>query len=335
MVLRMIKVIDNVSNQLNKLKPSIPVFPEGKSSPDRRVGIKNQDFGEQNSCFRYNFLSFKLKKSLKLTNFIQNTLEVKVLLILLLFLCSLKGMYAQTHFFNSFDGTKIAYTDKGEGYPVLLVHGFINSRTSWDKTELKKALLANGYRVIAPDLRGNGASDKPQNDEAYVNDAEVKDLKLLADKLKLKEYYAVGYSRGSIVLAKFLTEENRIKKAVLGGMGIDFTNPDWDRRHMFAAAFNGEITAETKGAVAYAKSIGADLRSLHLQQKYQSVTSKVALSNITAKVLVIAGDKDKDNGDPKDLKEAIPNAQFQLVPGDHNGTYKTAAFGEVILKFLE
>ncbi|WP_350292107.1 alpha/beta hydrolase [uncultured Croceitalea sp.] len=241
---------------------------------------------------------------------------------------------AQVKSFNSFDGVKIAYSDEGNGFPVVLIHGFINSRTSWDKTELKKVLLAKGYRVIAPDLRGNGDSDKPQSDQAYANDAEVRDLKLLANKLQLKEYDAVGYSRGSIVLAKLLTQENRIKKAVLGGMGIDFTNPDWDRRHMFAAAFVGKTTTETRGAVVYAKSIGADLRSLHLQQKHQPVTSKEALGSISAKVLVIAGDEDTDNGDPKALQEAIPNAELQLVPGEHNGTYKTAAFGEVILKFL-
>ena len=61
---------------------------------------------------------------------------------------------AQTKYFTSFDDVKIAYTDEGKGKPVLLIHGFINTRKSWDNTALKKDLLENGYRVIIPDLRG-------------------------------------------------------------------------------------------------------------------------------------------------------------------------------------
>tara|TARA_R110001592_G_scaffold52681_3_gene161610 strand:- start:514 stop:1128 length:615 start_codon:yes stop_codon:yes gene_type:complete len=181
--------------------------------------------------------------------------------------------FSQTKDFKTFDGVTIAFNDEGEGEPVLLIHGFINSRKSWDNTKLKKDLINKGYRVIVPDLRGSGDSDKPQEDKAYQNDAEVIDLKLLLDHLNIQSYKAVGYSRSSIVLAKLLTIDKRIEKAVLGGMGIDFTNPQWDRRIMFAKAFDGDVNEETKGAVTYAKLIHADFRSLHLQQKYQPVTS--------------------------------------------------------------
>lgn len=126
---------------------------------------------------------------------------------------------------QSFDNTKIAYTDDGTGEVVLLIHGFISSGSSWNKTELKRQLLETGYRVIIPDLRGNGKSDKPQNAEAYKNDAEIKDLIALMDHLNIKSLKAVGHSRGSIVLAKLITKEVRITKAVFGGMGADFTDP--------------------------------------------------------------------------------------------------------------
>ncbi len=242
--------------------------------------------------------------------------------------------YAQTNYFKSFDGTKITYTDEGFGKAVLLIHGFINSSASWEKTPLKKDLLEKGYRVVVPDLRGNGNSDKPQEDSSYQNDAEVKDLMILMNHLHIKEYNAVGYSRGSIVLAKLLTKEPNINKAVLGGMGIDFTNPEWDRRIMFMEAFAGNTTDETLGAVDYAKSIGADLLSLHLQQKYQPVTSLEELAGIKTKILVLAGDKDLDNGNPELLKDAFKKNRLVIVPGDHNGTYKTQDFSEAILSFL-
>jgi pimeloyl-ACP methyl ester carboxylesterase len=251
----------------------------------------------------------------------------------LVFVC--QSAAAQTRFFKSFDGTRIAYSDEGTGTPILLLHGFINTRFSWDKTELKKELLKNGYRLIIPDLRGNGESDKPHDENAYANDAEVRDMLLLIDFLKIRKYWAIGYSRGSIVLAKLLTRDLRIRKAVFGGMGLDFTDPNWDRRRMFADAFAGKITVETEGAVNYAKSIGADQRCLYLQQKYQPVTSVKALSKIKAKILVIAGDRDVDNGYPLELQGAIPKSKLKIVPGDHNGTYKTAAFATTIISFFK
>lgn len=264
----------------------------------------------------------------------KNPIKIKAQISTLLFMLCTIGSYAQTKSFQSFDDTKIVYTDEGDGKPVLLIHGFINSRKSWDKTELKKDLIAKGYRVIVPDLRGNGDSDKPHDDDAYSQNAEVTDLMFLMVHLRISKYEVIGYSRGSILAAKLLTLDRRVKKAVLGGMGIDFTNPNWDRRIMFRNAFNGIVTEETKEAVDYAKSIGADLKSLYLQQKHQSVTSKKSLSKVKIKVLVIAGDKDIDNGDPVELQKAIPKGKLKIVKGEHNGTYKTKAFSEAILSFL-
>jgi len=250
-----------------------------------------------------------------------------------LLLCCISS-FAQTKYFNSFDDTKIAYTDEGEGKPILLIHGFINTRKSWDNAALKKDLLAKGYRLIIPDLRGNGDSDKPHDDDAYSKNAEVIDLLFLMSELRISKYHAVGYSRGSIILTKLLTQTSRIKKAVLGGMGIDFTNPNWSRRIMFRDAFNGKVTEETKGAVDYAKSIDADLKSLYLQQKHQPVTPIRHLKYIKAKVLVLTGDEDKDNGEPASLAGAIPKSKLKIVKGDHNNTYKTEAFSNEVLSFF-
>ncbi|WP_047245113.1 alpha/beta fold hydrolase [Maribacter thermophilus] len=241
---------------------------------------------------------------------------------------------AQTKHFTSFDDVAIAYTDEGLGNVILLVHGFLNSGRSWENTHIKKDLLEKGYRVITPDLRGTGMSDKPQDDMYYHNDAEVKDLQLLMSHLKIARYDAIGYSRGSIVLAKLLTKDMRIKQAVLGGMGIDFTDPEWDRRLMFAEAFDGNETEMTRGAVTYAKSINADFRSLHLQQKYQPVTLVEDLVKVKVKVLVIVGDKDMDNGDSAALSKVFKRGRLVRVPGDHNGAWKTKEFSKKVLRFL-
>lgn len=238
--------------------------------------------------------------------------------------------------FNSFDNTKIAFSDEGKGEAVVLIHGFISNGSSWDKTVLKKRLLEKGYRVIVPDMRGNGLSGKPQNPEAYKNDAEIKDLITLANHLNLKSYKAIGYSRGSILLAKLLTQEDRISKAVLGGMGIDFTNPDWDRRIAFANAFSGRVKLNTmtEGAVNYAKSINADIKALGFLQDFQPVTSLKELQNIETTILVISGDQDTDNGKPQELDNQLTNSKLVIVKGDHNNTYKQDDFALVIMNFL-
>ncbi len=246
-------------------------------------------------------------------------------------------IYSQSiKYFESFDETKIAYSDEGTGEAVLLIHGFISNASSWKNTDLKKKLLEKGYRVIIPDLRGNGFSDKPQNAEDYAKNAEIKDLKGLMTSLNLKNYYAVGYSRGSIVLAKLLSIDKRIKKAILGGMGIDFTNPEWDRKLRFGAAFRNETPPDdlTSGAINYAKSIKADLMVLGYLQLHQPVTSLKELSKIKSKVLILCGDQDIDNGDPKYLQNAIPKSKLILVPGTHNETHKSISFAEAAIDFF-
>ena len=248
---------------------------------------------------------------------------------------NLKATKDIINYFRTHDGIKIAYSDKGDGKPVLLLHGFINDGSNWRRAALYDSLLQSGYRVIVPDMRGNGHSDKPQSAEAYANNAEVKDAAALMDHLGIKSYKAVGYSRGSIVLAELLTEDNRITKAVLGGMGADFTDPQWSRRVMFADAFNGvKTTSETKGAVDYAKSIGADITALGHLQTHQPATSQKELRKITIPVLVIAGDLDKDNGDPAQLKALFENGSLTIVMGDHNNTYRGQEFARRVLGFL-
>ncbi|NKI31805.1 alpha/beta fold hydrolase [Croceivirga thetidis] len=265
------------------------------------------------------------------------TIKYALLLVLtFLFLNQQQAQENYSHHFTSHDGIKIAFTDEGSGQTIVLLHGFINSGSSWNKSSVKKELLKSGYRVIVPDLRGNGNSDQPENGEAYQNNAEVKDLVALADYLKLEHYWAIGYSRGSIVLAKLLTLDDRIQKAIIGGMGADFTNADWDRRLAFADAFSGraELTELTRGAVNYATSIGANLKILGLQQDYQPVTSPEELSNISIPVLIICGDVDTDNGDLKELQKLIPKSNLKIVTGDHNNTYKQENFAAASLEFF-
>ncbi|MES2798095.1 MAG: alpha/beta fold hydrolase, partial [Bacteroidota bacterium] len=101
---------------------------------------------------------------------------MKNLLILLLFSQKIFSQTAENQYFTSFDGVKIAYFVEGKGKPIMLVPGFRGTKNNWVNTPLKNKLIAENYQVISMDTRGLGFSDKPQKNEDYANDAEVKDL---------------------------------------------------------------------------------------------------------------------------------------------------------------
>ena len=238
------------------------------------------------------------------------------------------------NYYISFDSTKIYYEVKGTGYPVILVHGFIMTGEGWKKTEVYKALQTAGYKVVTLDMRGNGKSDKPHTDKAYANDAEAKDIMGLATSLGLNKYNVVGYSRGSIITARLLVLDKRVNKAVMGGMGTDFTNPEWPRRKMFYRALMGDSVKELEAMVKNVQRAGLDQQALAFMQKEQPSTPKETLAKVKQQVLVICGDKDSDNGNAKELADLLPSAVYAQVPGDHGAALGTKEFADNVVNFF-
>ena len=238
-------------------------------------------------------------------------------------------------YFISFDKTKIYYEVKGSGRPVLLIHGFTGNAGDWKGKPLYDSLLANGFKVILIDLRGNGHSDKPTVATAYANDAEAKDITGLLKFLEIKKYYALGYSRGSIILARLLVLNKNCSRAVIGGMGPDFTNPLWPRRIGFYNALMNDTIKGYEGFRKYIAGKGLNPLVLACQQKEQPSTSKKELATITQQVLIICGNEDADNGKGTDLQPLIAYSKFISVPGNHNNTAASVAFAVQALAFLK
>lgn len=239
-----------------------------------------------------------------------------------------------TNYFTSFDSTKIYYEVKGTGFPVILVHGFIGTGEGWKKTEVYKALQNAGYKVITLDMRGNGKSGKPHSSEAYANDAEAKDIMGLASWLGINKYDVIGYSRGSIITARLLVLDKRINKAVMGGMGTDFTNPEWPRRKMFYRALMGDSVKELEGMVKNVQKNGLDQLALAYLQKEQPSTPIETLAKVKQPVLVICGDRDSDNGNAKQLAAVFKNSRYAEVPGDHGAAVGTKEFADHVVSFF-
>lgn len=264
----------------------------------------------------------------------------RLFLLFCLFCLASMFLFAQSsdspgRYFNSFDGVRIYYEVKGMGKPVLLVHGFIVNGESWKSKAVYQDLLDAGFQVITMDLRGNGKSDKPHELKYYEQDAEAKDIIALANLLGLKKYDAVGYSRGSIITSRLLVLDKRLKKAVLGGMGADFTDPNWPRREVFYKALMGEPVPELESMVNYVKSAGLDQLALAYLQKAQPCTTKSEFSKVKRPVLVIAGNEDNDNGKAEELAALIKHSKVERVPGVHNTAHQSKEFSIAVLRFLK
>jgi pimeloyl-ACP methyl ester carboxylesterase len=242
----------------------------------------------------------------------------------------------QGQYFTSFDGVKIYYEIKGSGYPVVLIHGFTGTSQGWKHGKLYDALLKGGYKVIMMDLRGNGRSDKPHTDAAYADDAEIKDVMGLLTSLNIKNYDVVGYSRGSIISSELLVHDDRVNRTIMGGMGADYTNPQWPRRiHAYEAIMGDTTHHDVDGMMAYIHSEHFDNTALALQQKYQPSTSPQLLAKVKKPVLIIRGTEDKDDGSETELQKMIPGSKLAYVPGDHNAAFKTGELADAVMDFIK
>jgi pimeloyl-ACP methyl ester carboxylesterase len=120
------------------------------------------------------------------------------------------------------DGDRIAYRAAGKGPVLLLVHGMAGSSLTW---RYVMPALAKRFRVLAPDLLGQGQSDKPRGE--YSLGAHANMLRDLLDALGHKRATIIGQSLGGGVAMQFAYQfPERCERLVLvdsGGLGREVT----------------------------------------------------------------------------------------------------------------
>jgi 3-oxoadipate enol-lactonase len=99
---------------------------------------------------------------------------------------------------NLSTGTTIAYEERGDGTPIVLLHGYCGSHRYWD--EVIPGLSESG-RVIALDLRGHGASSATEG--VYSMEQLAEDVLAVLDELKLSQVNLFGHSLGGYVALAF------------------------------------------------------------------------------------------------------------------------------------
>jgi pimeloyl-ACP methyl ester carboxylesterase len=93
------------------------------------------------------------------------------------------------------NGTGIEVQVEGDGRPVVLLHGFPDSGRLWRNQV--PALTGAGFQAIVPDLRGYGASDKPDDVESYALPFLAGDVLGVLDHLGIERAHVVGHDWGS------------------------------------------------------------------------------------------------------------------------------------------
>jgi non-heme chloroperoxidase len=108
---------------------------------------------------------------------------------------------------------ELYYEDHGSGQPVVLIHGYPLSGSSWEKQ--LAALLSAGHRVITYDRRGFGKSSQPTS--GYNYDTFAEDLHKLITHLGLRDFALVGFSMGGGEVARYIGKygSKGVSKAVI------------------------------------------------------------------------------------------------------------------------
>ena len=142
------------------------------------------------------------------------------------------------------DGVRLRVLDVGEGPPILLLHGFLDSSYTWRRVI---PLLQDRYRVIALDLPGFGYSDKPYEPLSFVEYARV--VVGVLDQLQIDQAFLVGNSMGgSVALRVAIDFPERVRGLVpiAAGTPRDEDEP-LNAINLLRMRFVGELCIHTMG----------------------------------------------------------------------------------------
>jgi 3-oxoadipate enol-lactonase len=230
------------------------------------------------------------------------------------------------------NGIAMAYYDVGAGQPLLLIHAFPLSSAMWDR---QIAALAEEYRVIAPDLRGFGAS--APGDNATSMDQYADDLAGLLEHLGLERVAVAGLSMGGYISFAFLrrysarvsaliladtragpdgeeAKQGREKSAQLAEEQGPGAIADQMLPKLLSPSASDELRAEVRRIIEAndRRGIAAALRAMAARPD-----STALLPTIDVPTLVIVGGEDTltPPSEAQAMHAAIPGSRLLEIPG--------------------
>ena len=221
----------------------------------------------------------------------------------------------------------------GDSVPVLLLHGFGTSfDMNWRAAGWPRVLDTAGRRVIGPDLRGHGASDKPTDSGLYLPEHFVADLLAMLDELGLESVDVVGYSMGSRLAWELaLTAPGRVRRLVLGGFGpadalagLGAADPGegdspFDHVYRTVAALPGNDAAALAACAR-----GQATRPFQEEPRPEGIP-----------VLLVSGAKDTVAEGAAELAERCGGSHVEIPGRDHANAVSSRVFKQAVVDFLE
>jgi pimeloyl-ACP methyl ester carboxylesterase len=220
--------------------------------------------------------------------------------------------------------TELSCDVRGDGKPLVFVHGNAGTREIW-RPQIK--YFAQRFRVVAPDLRGHGDSDKPTG--AYPISAFVGDLARLFDALAIDRAVIAGHSMGGrVALSLALEHPRRVAGLVLAGTSATpFGRASEQIERVRALGLERELREfiEFESSPRTPETMKRDLLREALKtpehvriQLWKAVSEfdvSTRLGEIRKPTLIIVGDLDR--GTPiaaaRHLHESIPGSRLVIV----------------------
>ncbi len=254
----------------------------------------------------------------------------------------------------------------GGGRPVVLIHGWPLSAQAWEPQV--SVLQAAGYRVVAYDRRGFGASDTPASGYGY--DTLADDLERVLDQCGLQNVTLVGFSMGGGEVARYIARcgESRLHSVVFAAAVPPYLmktadNPDGpltpekaqemrqaleqDRNAFFEQfttnffSANGalQVTESQRADAIHLCHQSAQHAALACMESFATTDFREDLKKVTVPTLVIHGDADAIvplAGSGQRTHRAVPHSKLVIVSGAPHGlnVSHASAFNDALLSFL-
>lgn len=231
------------------------------------------------------------------------------------------------------NGIEMNYETAGEGEPLLWLHGFMGAGPDWRYIFNEPPA---GFQLIAPDLRGHGASSNPSGEFSFRQAAA--DVEGLLGHLGLDRVKAIGLSGGGITLLHLATSvRSRIASMVIVSAPPYFPEQARTLQRQTSESMFGEAQmdlmrkrhrhgdAQLHDLFAHSRAMAGSYDDVNFTPPY--------LSTIAADTLIVFGDRDPlyPVSLAFDLQAAIPYSYLWVVPNAGHGP----VFGEHAPRFAE
>jgi non-heme chloroperoxidase len=145
-------------------------------------------------------------------------------------------------YFETIDGTRLAYEDYGTGAPIVFLSSWVLNADMWEYQV--PYLLDHGYRCVLLDRRGHGRSDRPAT--GYDADTRADDVAALLEHLDLRGVTLVAHSAGGGEAARYLSRhgEDRVARVAFLAATLPFLQLTEDNPEGIPAALSDASVAQ-------------------------------------------------------------------------------------------